>query len=101
MFVNIEAILKNVDIPMDAGTRSKLLILSNQIRGFINMSTDPQMRDTINFSALKRERKESIQALINEFIEGDLVIKEANRAVFQAILGYYSRETYSAITKGY
>jgi hypothetical protein len=101
MFVNIEAILKNVDIPMQAGTRSKLLILSNQIRGFINMSTDPEMRNTVNFSQLKRERKENIQALINEFIEGDLVVKEANRSVFQAILDYYSRETYSAITKGY
>jgi len=59
------------------------------------------MRNTVNFSQLKRERKENIQALINEFIEGDLVVKEANRSVFQAILDYYSRETYSAITKGY
>ena len=101
MFVNIEAILKNVDIPMQAGTRSKMLILANQIRNFINISTDPELRDSVNFAELKRERKEQIQGLIAQFIEGDMVIKEANRAVFQAILNYYSRETYSAIVKGY
>lgn len=101
MFINIEAILKNINIPMQAGTRSKMLILANQIRGFINMSTDPELRDSVNFAELKRERKEQIQGLIAQFIEGDMVIKEANRAVFQAILDYYSRETYSAVSKGY
>lgn len=101
MFTNIEAILNNVDIPMQAGTRSKMLILSNQIRNFINMATDPELRNAVNFSDMKRNRKEQIQALINDFIEGDMVVKEANRAVFQAILDYYSRETYSAVTKGY
>ena len=101
MFVNIEAILKDVNIPMQAGTRSKMLILSNQIRNFINISTDPELRDSVNFAEVKRNRKEEIQALINDFIEGDMVVKEANRAVFQAILDYYSRETYSAIVKGY
>ena len=78
-----------------------MLILSNQLRNFINMATDPELRNTINFSDMKRSRKEEIQALINDFIEGDMVVKEANRAVFQAILDYYSRETYSAVTKGY
>jgi hypothetical protein len=101
MFVNIESILKNMDIPIQGGTRSKLLILSNQIRNFINISTDPELRNTVNFAELKRSRKEEIQGLINQFIEGDMVIKEANRAVFQAILDYYSRDTYSAVTKGY
>jgi len=86
---------------MQAGTRSKMLILSNQIRNFINISTDPELRDSVNFAEVKRNRKEEIQALINDFIEGDMVVKEANRAVFQAILDYYSRETYSAIVKGY
>jgi hypothetical protein len=90
-----------MDIPIQGGTRSKLLILSNQIRNFINISTDPELRNTVNFAELKRSRKEEIQGLINQFIEGDMVIKEANRAVFQAILDYYSRDTYSAVTKGY
>jgi hypothetical protein len=101
MFINIEAILKDVNIPMQAGTRSKMLILANQIRNFINISTDPKLRDSVNFAELKRDRKEEIQGLIEQFIEGDMVIKEANRAVFQAILDYYSRETYSAVVKGY
>ncbi len=101
MFVNIESILANTNISMQAGTRSKMLILANQIRNFINISTDPELRNTVNFAELKRIRKEQIQGLINEFIEGDMVIKEANRSVFQAILDYYSRETYSAVTKGY
>ena len=101
MFYNIESILTNPDFPMLAGTRSKMLILANQIRGFINLANDPEARNAVNFSDMKRKRKDEIQALINDFIEGDLVVKEANRAVFQAILDYYSRETYTALRKAY
>jgi len=34
--------------------------------------------------------------LIEDLQVGDPILKEANRAVFKAILEYYSRDTYTA-----
>lgn len=99
MLGNLEAMVGNTDIPMPAGTRSKLLVLTNQVRGLINLSNDPEMRNLVNFAEIKRQRKAEIEALIKDFIEGDLIVKEANRAIFQSILDYYSRETYSAVVR--
>lgn len=94
MFQSIEGILRDTTVDIKPATRGKLLILATQIRDFINLASDPASRDAKNFSDIKRQRKADIEALISQFIEGDLVIKEANRAVFQTILDYYSRDTY-------
>ena len=69
-------------------------IKKSQIRNFIQVSQDPALKDAANFADVKRERKASIEALIAELLEGDLIVREANRAVFQTILDYYSRDTY-------
>jgi hypothetical protein len=53
------------------------------------------MRELSNISDVKRQMKEDIQALINDLQAGDPVLKEANRAIFKAILAYYSRDTYT------
>ena len=94
MFQNVEEILRDTNVEIPAATRSKLMVIASQVRDFINLATDPTLRDSDNFADAKRQRKSDIEALIAQFIEGDLIVKEANRAVFQTILDYYSRDTY-------
>jgi len=94
MFQNVEEMLRNTNISIPPATRSKLIVIASQLRGFINLATDPALRDTDNFADAKRQRKADIETLIAQFIEGDLIVKEANRAIFQTILDYYSRDTY-------
>jgi hypothetical protein len=94
MFQNMEEILRDTNFKIAPATRSKLIILATQLRSFINFANDPIARDTSNFADAKRQRKADIEALIADFLEGDLTVKEANRAVFRAILDYYSRDTY-------
>lgn len=101
MFRNLEEMLGNVDINIPSATRSKMLILTSQIRNFINLANDPQIRESANFAEIKRKRKAEIEALIADFIEADLIVKEANRAVFSSILDFYSRDTYTTFVKGF
>ena len=94
MFQSIEQILTDNTVSIPPATRSKLLVISSQIRDFINLSQDKEIREANNFADIKRQRKADIEALIAQMLEGDLIVKEANRAVFQTILDYYSRDTY-------
>jgi hypothetical protein len=101
MFKSLEELIVNTDVKMPEATRSKLIVLSNQVRSFIDLANDPEARSVSNFTQLKRDRKEQIDQLISQFIEGDLIVKEANRAIFRAILSYYSRDTYTVFRKGF
>lgn len=94
MLNSLEEMLADVTIKVNSPTRSKLLVLTNQMRSFINMSNDPAARNVQNFVQLKRDRKLAIEQMIAEFAAQDLTVKEANRAVFSAILDYYSRDSY-------
>jgi len=96
MLNSLEEMLANTSINVNAGTRSKLLILTNQVRSFINLSVDPAARNTENFTQVKRDRKLAIEQMIAELATQDLSVKEANRAIFSAILDYYSRDSYTA-----
>ena len=96
----MEEILTNTDINIPKETRIKMLNITSQVREFINLSLDSTVRQTSNFSDIKRKRKEQIEALIQDLSIGDLMLKEANRAIFRAILNYYSRDTYVAIPRG-
>lgn len=96
MLASLEEMLANTDIKVAAGTRYKLLNLTNQMRSFVNMAKDPTARNVENFVQLKRDRKYAIEQMIAEFADQDLSVKEANRAIFSAILDYYSRDTYTS-----
>jgi hypothetical protein len=100
MLVSMEQMLSNVDIDIPKETRMKMLNITSQVREFINLSNDSTVRQASNFSDVKRERKEQIEALIQDLSIGDLMLKEANRAIFRAILNYYSRDTYVAVPRG-
>jgi hypothetical protein len=100
MLVSMEEILTNTNIDIPKQTRMKMLNVTSQVREFINLSLDSTARQTSNFSDIKRERKQQIEALIEDLSIGDLMLKEANRAIFRAILNYYSRDTYVAVPRG-
>jgi hypothetical protein len=100
MFKSLEEMIVNPDVKMPETTRSKLIIIANQVRSFIDLANDPEVRSVSNFSDIKRQRKQEVESLIAQFIEGDLILKEANRAIFRAILNYYSRDTYTVFKRG-
>jgi hypothetical protein len=77
-----------------------MLNVTSQIRDFIDLSLDSTVREASNFSEIKRKRKQAIEAMIQDLSIGDLMLKEANRSIFRAILNYYSRDTYTARPKG-
>jgi hypothetical protein len=100
MLVSMEQMLVDLNVKLPKETRAKMLNVTTQIRDFINLSLDSTARQSTNFSDIKRTRKEQIEALIQDLSIGDLMLKEANRAIFRAILNYYSRDTYVAIPRG-
>ena len=94
MFEALEQMVQDPTFKIPEASRTKVGIAVTQIRDFIRLAQDPSLRDSRNFADAKRQRKADIEALIAELLEGDLIVKEANRAVFQSILDYYSRDTY-------
>jgi hypothetical protein len=100
MLVNMEQILRDVNVNIPKETRVKMMNITAQVREFINLALDTTAREASNFPEVKRARKEQIESLIADLSTGDLMLKEANRAIFRAILNYYSRDTYVAIPKG-
>ncbi len=96
MLSSVEQIVIDGKIKLDAGTKQRLAMVTSRIRQFVSLANDPSKRELSNFSDIKRDMKEDIKALIDDLQVGDPILKEANRAVFRAILDYYSRDTYTA-----
>jgi len=96
MLTSVEQILIDNKITVDAGTKQRMAMVSSRLRQFVSLANDPSKRELSNFSEIKREMKEDIKALIDDLQVGDPILKEANRAVFRAILDFYSRDTYTA-----
>jgi hypothetical protein len=94
-FSSIEQIIIDGNIKVDDGTKQRLAMITSRIRQFISIANDPSKRELANFSELKRDEKQDIQALIEQLQVSDPIVKEANRAVFKAILEYYSRDSYT------
>ena len=96
MLSSVEQIIIDGKISLDAGTKQRLAMVSSRVRQFVSLANDPSKRELSNFSEIKRNMKEDIKALIDDLQVADPILKEANRAVFRAILDYYSRDTYTA-----
>lgn len=96
LLASIEQAIVDKNTPIKSDTRQKMGIATKMIREFITYSNDPQMRLLWNFSDSKRAKRAAIEEQLNTLIQSDLSVKEANRAVFAPILGFYSRDTYSA-----
>ena len=95
MLTNLEQIIIDGKIPLQAGSKQRLAMVTSRIRQFVALSNDQSMRELSNFSDIKQQLKEDIQVLINDLQTSDPVLREANRAIFKSILAYYSRDTYT------
>jgi hypothetical protein len=87
--------LLNKQAPISADTRQRMAIATKAVREFISFSTDPEMRLIWNFTDAKRAKREAIEKALEPLIQLDPAVREANRAIFSSILGFYSRDTYS------
>ena len=102
MLSNLEEMINDSSINIPIGTRQRLAMVSSRVREFVSLSNDATVREANNFSDIKRNFKMEIEKLIESLAAGDAVLTEANRAIFRAVLSYYSRDTYTAKAyKGY
>ena len=102
MLSNLEDMIKDSFVNMPVGTRQRLAMVTSRVRQFVSLSNDASIREADNFADIKRDFKLEVENLIASLSAGDAILTEANRAIFKSILGYYSRDTYTAKAyKGY
>jgi hypothetical protein len=102
MLSNLEEMIKDSSVQMPVGTRQRLAMVTSRIRQFVSLSNDASLREAENFADIKRNFKNEVENLIASLSSGDAILTEASRAIFKSILGYYSRDTYTAKAyKGY
>jgi len=101
LLANLDQIVNDPRSPMDSSTRTRMALAIKMMKDFIAFSTDPNMKSVSNFTDLKQERKQQIEANLNDLMLNDLYLNEANRAIFKSILGFYSRDSYVAFKKGF
>ena len=102
MLSNLEEMIKDSSVQMPIGTRQRLAMVASRVRQFVSMANDASLREAENFSDIKRNFRDEVESLIASLSAGDAILTEASRAIFKSILGYYSRDTYTAKAyKGY
>lgn len=94
MLDKLEQMIIDQSTPVDNGTRQRMATAIKLIRGFISFSSNPELKNVVNGTQLKAQRKAEIEAALSELMVGDLYVREANRAIFRSILGFYSRDSY-------
>lgn len=97
---SLDQIIADPKSPVDSGTRMRMASAIKMIKDYQSFATDTSMKNAVNFSQMKRERKYEIEAAMKDLMSGDPNLIEANRAVFQSILDFYSRDAYSVPMKG-
>jgi hypothetical protein len=92
---SIEQAIVDKSTPISSQVRKNMGTVVALMREFISFSEDPESRRIWNFSEMKREKKALVEEVLNDLIKLDPAMREANRAVFAPILGFYSRDTYT------
>jgi hypothetical protein len=92
---SIEQVITDKSTPVSPEVRRTMGTVTALVREFISFSEDPESRRIWNFSELKRAKKAQIEQVLNDLVPLNPAIREANRAVFAPILGFYSRDTYT------
>jgi len=95
----MEQALINKNTPISNPTREKMALATKLMREYIIFATNEQNRTMWNFVDAKREKKLAIEQFLNDLISMDPAVREANRAVFQPILDFYSRDTQVAFRR--
>lgn len=95
----MEQALLNKKTPISNATREKMALATKLMREYIVFATNEQNRTMWNFVDAKREKKLAIEQFLNDLISMDPAVREANRAVFQPILDFYSRDTQVAFRR--
>jgi hypothetical protein len=81
---------------VSTGTKMKLKVALQAMEDFIALANDEEVRGLYNASQIKRDTRNSVEELLSQLGSQDYAIKEATKAIFNSILKYYSRDTYSA-----
>jgi hypothetical protein len=92
---SIDQAITDKSTPISPQVRKNMGTVTSLIREFISFSEDPESRRIWNFTEMKRNKKAQIEQILNDLIQLDPAMREANRAVFAPILGFYSRDTYT------
>ena len=95
ILASIDQAIVDKSTPISPQVRKNMGTVTSLIREFISFSEDPESRRIWNFTEMKRDKKAQIEQVLNDLIKLDPAMREANRAVFAPILGFYSRDTYT------
>ena len=96
MLQQVEQIVNNPAVNIDAGTRQRMQLAIKLMNSYIAFCKDPELKNVDNAVDLKAERRKQVEAGLKELMLGNLYVTEANRAIFKSILGFYSRDSYYA-----
>jgi hypothetical protein len=96
MLQQVEQIVNNPNVDIDAGTRQRMQLAIKLMNDYIAFVKNPDLKNADNAVELKAARKTQIEAGLKELMLGNLYVTEANRAIFKSILGFYSRDSYYA-----
>ena len=86
---------------IDMATRARMNIALKMVNDYLTFAQDPAWKIASNFTDLKKQRREEIEAQLKNMMFGDAYLTEANRAIFEPILKFYSRDTYVAFQRGF
>ena len=100
MLASLTNLVNNESTNIDPGIRTKLRLAVEEVNKYYIFAKNPALKDFGNASDLKYERRVMLEKFLDELTVGDLVMKEARRAVFDPIINYYSRNSYSVGIRG-
>jgi hypothetical protein len=101
LLLNLDQMVSDSKANLDSATRTRMGIAIKMINDYVAFATDPAWKIASNFTDLKKQRRDEIEAQLKNMMLGDAYLTEANRAIFSSILKFYSRDTYVAFQKGF
>ena len=95
MLNSVEQIINDPSTPVEPATRQRMAIAIKLMRDFVSFCNNPDLKNLSDGGAsIKSERRQQIEAQLNNLTLGDLYVAEANRAIFKSMLSFYSRDSY-------
>jgi len=82
--------------PADAKTKEAMQIALEEVANFVANATDDYNSRRYDFSSLKEQQREEVQAIINQLAKAYPAVNEANRVVFKPLLNSFSRDAVQA-----